>query len=61
MKYSKTLINALIENESAMDRIEAKEIIDCMVEDYHLGEEPEDILSSYGLELDYWLNLTISL
>jgi len=61
MKYSKTLIQALIDNEVATDKIEAREIIDSMIDDYHAGDEPEDILANYGLELDYWINLTLSL
>lgn len=47
------LINALIENESASDRKEAKEIIQIMLEEIEDGEDLEDVLLNYGLELDY--------
>jgi len=48
-----TLEQALVNNESAETRGEAREIIAEMRERVSDGEDPEDVLHEYGLEPDY--------
>ncbi len=52
-----TLIAALIENEMAENRAGAIEIIDCMREEVEAGEDIQDVLLQYDLELDYAIDL----
>lgn len=51
------LIRALIEDETASDLTDAIEIINCMKQEIKDGEDIEDVLSQYGLELDYAIDL----
>lgn len=51
------LINALIENEAASNRADAVEIINCMKQEVEDGEDIKDVLSLYGLEIDYAIDL----
>ena len=52
-----TLIAALIENKMAENRADAIEIINCMKEEVAEGEDIQDILSQYDLELDDAIDL----
>jgi hypothetical protein len=51
------LIRALLDNETAQDRADAIEIIDCMKEEIAEGEDIQDVLSQYDLDLDYAIDL----
>lgn len=51
------LIAALIENEMAENRADAIEIINCMKEEVKDGEDIQDVLSQYDLDLDYAIDL----
>jgi hypothetical protein len=51
------LIKTLIEDGTASDRADAIEIIKCMKQEIKDGEDIEDVLSQYGLELDYAIDL----
>ena len=51
------LIKALIENEMASDRADALDIINCMKQEVKDGEDIQDLLSQYELELDYAIDL----
>ena len=51
------LIRALIEDETASNLTDAIEIINCMKQEIKDGEDIEDVLSQYGLELDYAIDL----
>jgi hypothetical protein len=51
------LIKALIENEMANDRADALDIINCMKQEVKDGEDIQDVLSQYELELDYAIDL----
>lgn len=51
------LIRVLIEDETANNVTEAIEIINCMKQEIEDGENIEDILSQYGLKLDYAIDL----
>ena len=48
-----SIIQALINNGSADDIHEAKEILYEMIEMVHAGVDPEEVLFEYGLEPDY--------
>ena len=52
-----TLIAALIENKMAEKRADAIEIINCMKEEVAEGEDIQDVLSQYDLELDDAIDL----
>jgi hypothetical protein len=47
------LIQTLIENETASDREDAIEIITCMRQEVKNGEDIQDVLSEYDLDLDH--------
>ena len=51
------LIKALIENEMASDTADALDIINCMKQEVKDGEDIQDVLSQYELELDYAIDL----
>jgi hypothetical protein len=51
------LIQALIKNETASDREDAIEIINCMRQEVKDGEDIQDVLSQYDLDLDYAIDL----
>jgi hypothetical protein len=51
------LIQALIDNETASDREDAIEIINCMRQEVEDGEDIQDVLSQYDLDLDYTIDL----
>jgi hypothetical protein len=51
------LIRVLIEDETENNVTEAIEIINCMKQEIEDGEDIEDVLSQYGLELDYAIDL----
>ncbi len=51
------LIKALIENEEAIDRTDAIEIINCMKQEIEGGEDINDVFLLYGLEIDYAIDL----
>ena len=51
------LIKALIENEMASGRADALDIINCMKQEVKDGENIQDVLSQYELELDYAVDL----
>jgi len=51
------LIKALIENEMASGRADALDIINCMKQEVEDGEDIQDVLSQYDLDLDYAIAL----
>jgi hypothetical protein len=51
------IIKALLENGMASDRDDAIDIIDCMREEVNDGEDIQDVLLQYDLDLDYAINL----
>jgi hypothetical protein len=51
------LIKALIDNETAQDRTDAIEIINCMKQEIADGEDIQDVLSQYDLDLDHAIDL----
>jgi type II secretory pathway component PulF len=51
------LIQALIENETASNREDAIEIINCMRQEVEDGEDIHDVLSQHDLDLDYAIDL----
>jgi hypothetical protein len=51
------LIKVLIENEMASGRSDALDIINCMKQEVKNGEDIQDVLSQYELELDYAVDL----
>lgn len=51
------LIKALIENEIASGRADALDIINCMKQEVKDGEDIQDVLSQYDLDLDYAIAL----
>ena len=51
------LIKALIENEMASGRSDALDIINCMKQEVKDGENIQDVLSQYDLDLDYAIAL----
>ena len=51
------LIKALIENEMASDTADALDIINCMKQEVKDGEDIQDVLSQYELDLDYAIDL----
>lgn len=53
----KNLITALLANEMAQDRTEAIKIINCMKEEIEDGEDIQDVLSQYDLDLDDAIDL----
>jgi len=51
------LIKVLIEDETGSDLTDTIEIINCMKQEIKDGEDIEDVISQYGLELDYAIDL----
>ena len=51
------LIKALIENEMASGRSDALDIINCMKQEVKDGEDIQDVLLQYDLDLDYAIAL----
>jgi hypothetical protein len=50
-------IKALLKDEMAADRSEAIETINCMKEEVEGGEDIQDVLSQYDLDLDLAIDL----
>jgi hypothetical protein len=54
------LIKILIEGEIANDKTDAIKIISCMKQEIENGEDIVDVLSQYGLEVDYAIDFLLS-
>jgi hypothetical protein len=52
-----TLIEALLDNEMAIDRAEAIDIIESMRQEVEDGEDIQDVLVQYDLDLDDAIHL----
>lgn len=51
------LIQSLVDNETASDRADAIEIITCMRQEVEDGEDIQEVLSQYDLDLDHAIDL----
>jgi hypothetical protein len=52
-----TLIEALLNNEMAIDRAEAIDMIESMRQEVEDGEDIQDVLAQYDLDLDDAIHL----
>jgi hypothetical protein len=52
-----TLIEALLDNEMAINRAEAIDIIESMRQEVEDGEDIQDVLAQYDLDLDDAIHL----
>lgn len=54
------LIKILIDAETASDEADAIEIINCMKQEVQGGEDIQDVLLLYDLDLDFAIDLLLS-